>query len=108
MGALSSSPSAVAQPCDDNVRPPKRVSATFASANIHHAIDDQGKPGSKGAVFCAHLRQQLEDEHLHVIGIQEVLPRTADTFVSQTHVRVCSGHHGGARRGDVEILISRT
>ena len=27
---------------------------------------------------------------------------------SQTHVRVCSGPHGGAKRGDVKILISRT
>ena len=34
--------------------------------------------------------------------------RIAETFIGQSHVRVCSGPHHGAKRGDVEIWISRT
>ena len=79
----------------------------LATLNARKKLDDVPRARQKPTSgFLPYLRGQVQDRRIHILGIQEAHSSEQGLFASGTHIRACSGPHGDAKTGDVEIWFS--
>ena len=89
------------------VDPLATLGIRLATLNARNKLDDVPRARQKLASgFLPYLRGQVQDRQIHILGIQEAHSSEQGLFASATHIRACSGPHGAAKTGDVEIWFS--
>ena len=76
----------------------------FASYNVLSLLDPQPPPLNKETGRARLLREQVQDQGIHLIGLQECRS-TQGTVHSNTHMRLCSGAEPNGTLG-VELWVS--
>ena len=77
----------------------------FASYNVLSLLDPQPPPMNKETGRAKLLRDQVQNQGLHIVGLQECRS-TQGTVHSDTHMRLCSGAETNGTLG-VELWVSK-
>ena len=97
----------ICKPDPPAVDPRATLGVRMATLNVRKKLDDVPKARQKpSSGFLPYLRGQVQDREIQILGVQEAHSSEQGLFARATHVRACSGPHGSAKTGDVEIWFS--